>query len=135
MTRDMVDRWVSSDDARFLWHAIKKRISGLLDDRQAAKRVCERLLAGVSDGLLRKPAVQRKLNPWLLNALEALVSGQRHQLSTLITSVVRGWSADEVGRRVEIEIGRDLQYIRINGTLVGGAVGLALHALVTVLFA
>jgi uncharacterized membrane-anchored protein YjiN (DUF445 family) len=135
MTRDIVDRWVNSDDARFLWHAIKKRIHGLLDDRQAAERACERLLAGVSDGLLKRPAVQRELNPWLLNVLEGLVSGQRHRLSILITSVVRSWSAGEVGRRVEIEIGRDLQYIRINGTLMGGAVGLALHALVKVLFA
>jgi uncharacterized membrane-anchored protein YjiN (DUF445 family) len=135
MTRDIADRWAHSNDARFVWHAIKKRILGLLDTRETAERTCERLLAGVSDGLLKIPAVQRELNPWLLNALEALVSGQRHQLATLITSVVKSWSADEVARNVELEIGRDLQYIRINGTLVGGAVGLVLHALVIGLFA
>jgi uncharacterized membrane-anchored protein YjiN (DUF445 family) len=135
MTRDIADRWVHSNDARFVWHAIKKRILGLLDNRETAERTCEGLLAGVSDGLLKRPAVQRELNPWLLNALEALVSGQRHQLATLITSVVKSWSADQVARNVELEIGRDLQYIRINGTLVGGAVGLVLHALVIGLFA
>lgn len=132
---DIVDRWVNGDDARFVWHAIKKRIRDLLDDRDAAERTCERVLVGVSDGLLKKPAVQRELNSWLLNALEALVSGQRYQLATLITSVVKRWSADQVARKVELEIGRDLQYIRINGTLVGGAVGLVLHALVTVVLA
>jgi uncharacterized membrane-anchored protein YjiN (DUF445 family) len=135
MTRDIADRWARSDDARFVWHAIKKRILALLDDREAAERTCEGLLTGVSDGLLKKPAVQRELNPWLLNALEGLVAGQRHQLSALITSVVRSWSANQVARNVELEIGRDLQYIRINGTLVGGAAGLVLHALVTGLFA
>jgi uncharacterized membrane-anchored protein YjiN (DUF445 family) len=136
IARDIIEQWVSSGDARFAWHAIKKRIHKLLeDDQEAVKRTCERLLAGVSDDILKKTAVQRELNPLLLNALESLVSGQRHQLSTLITSVVKSWSADQVARKVEIEIGRDLQYIRINGTLVGGAAGLVLHALVTSLFA
>ena len=46
----------------------------------------------------------------------------------LITDVVKSWDAEEVSRAVELEIGRDLQYIRINGTLVGGTVGLLLHA-------
>jgi uncharacterized membrane-anchored protein YjiN (DUF445 family) len=49
-------------------------------------------------------------------------------LSVLITEVVKSWDADEVSGKIEAEIGRDLQYIRINGTLVGGAVGVLLHA-------
>ena len=47
----------------------------------------------------------------------------------MIREVVKSWDADEVSRNVELEIGKDLQYIRINGTLIGGAVGLKLHAL------
>jgi uncharacterized membrane-anchored protein YjiN (DUF445 family) len=42
--------------------------------------------------------------------------------------VVRGWDAQEVSDRIEIEIGRDLQFIRINGALVGGIVGVVLYA-------
>ncbi len=41
---------------------------------------------------------------------------------------MKGWDAQEVSRKIEAEIGRDLQYIRINGTLVGGMVGVLLHA-------
>jgi len=51
----------------------------------------------------------------------------RHQVSQLITDVVASWDAREVSEKVEMEIGKDLQFIRINGTLVGGAVGVALH--------
>jgi uncharacterized membrane-anchored protein YjiN (DUF445 family) len=50
------------------------------------------------------------------------------QLSALITEVVKGWNAGEVSQKIEAEIGRDLQYVRINGTFVGGMVGVLLHA-------
>jgi uncharacterized membrane-anchored protein YjiN (DUF445 family) len=46
----------------------------------------------------------------------------------LVSETVRGWDADTITRRLENAVGRDLQYIRINGTLVGGLVGLAIHA-------
>jgi uncharacterized membrane-anchored protein YjiN (DUF445 family) len=57
-----------------------------------------------------------------------LVLRFRHEASALIAEVVKSWDADEVSRKLELEIGRDLQFIRINGTVVGGAVGLLLHA-------
>jgi uncharacterized membrane-anchored protein YjiN (DUF445 family) len=65
--------------------------------------------------------------------VEAL-AGLRYQLEALVASVAGAWSADEIARRIEIEIGRDLQYIRINGTLVGGAAGPLLHAAIVALF-
>ena len=46
----------------------------------------------------------------------------------LVSETVRGWDAQTITRRLENAVGRDLQYIRINGTLVGGLVGLAIHA-------
>jgi uncharacterized membrane-anchored protein YjiN (DUF445 family) len=58
----------------------------------------------------------------------------RHQISLLITDVVKSWDAQDVSAKIELEIGKDLQFIRVNGTLVGGCVGIALHAL-TVMFA
>jgi uncharacterized membrane-anchored protein YjiN (DUF445 family) len=63
-----------------------------------------------------------------LQAIEDILVRHRHQVSTLITEVVRGWDAREVTEKMELEIGKDLQYIRISGTLVGGTVGLGLHA-------
>jgi uncharacterized membrane-anchored protein YjiN (DUF445 family) len=57
----------------------------------------------------------------------------RHQISRLINDVVKSWDARQVSEKVELEIGKDLQYIRINGTLVGGTVGVVLHALTRLL--
>jgi uncharacterized membrane-anchored protein YjiN (DUF445 family) len=47
----------------------------------------------------------------------------------LIADVVAQWDARQVSDKVELEIGKDLQFIRINGTLIGGTIGVALHAI------
>ena len=78
----------------------------------------------------RDQALQRKLNQWLQGALETLRLAHRHQISLLIADVVKSWHAREVSKKIDLEIGKDLQYIRLNGTLVGGCVGLLLHLLV-----
>ena len=49
------------------------------------------------------------------------------QIVKLVSETVRGWDAQTVTNRLEAAVGRDLQYIRINGTIVGGMVGLVLH--------
>jgi uncharacterized membrane-anchored protein YjiN (DUF445 family) len=69
-----------------------------------------------------------KLNEWAVQALEVTVVRHRHEVSLLIAGVVKTWDASEVSARIEAEIGRDLQFIRINGTVVGGIVGVVLHA-------
>ena len=76
----------------------------------------------------REPAIRHKLNAWWLALARELVVRYRRQLSALITEVVKGWNAGEVSQKIEAEIGRDLQYVRINGTFVGGMVGVLLHA-------
>ena len=52
----------------------------------------------------------------------------RGEVAELISSTVERWDAAETGRRIELQVGRDLQFIRINGTVVGGLAGLAIHA-------
>ena len=87
----------------------------------------------LGDGLADDEALQTQINAWILQTVDRVVVRPRHQVSALITEVVRGWDTREVTQKVEINIGKDLQYIRINGTLVGGLVGVLLHA-VTELF-
>ncbi|MEM9201092.1 MAG: DUF445 domain-containing protein [Actinomycetota bacterium] len=57
-----------------------------------------------------------------------LVDRYRSEATDLIASTVERWDADDTARRVELQVGRDLQFIRINGTLVGGLAGLVIHA-------
>jgi uncharacterized membrane-anchored protein YjiN (DUF445 family) len=87
-------------------------------------------LVSVGQGVVTEPSIQHKLNAWWLDVAGLLVRRHRHHLSALITDVVKSWDANEVSRKLEAEIGRDLQYIRINGTFVGGAVGVLIHACV-----
>ena len=53
------------------------------------------------------------------------------EIATLVSGTVERWDAEETSRRLELLLGPDLQYIRINGTVVGGLAGLALHAIAT----
>ena len=83
----------------------------------------------LGEGILAEPPLRQKLNAWCLNAVEKIVLRHGHQISGLITGVVNSWDATEVSDKVELEVGRDLQFIRINGTLVGGTVGVVLRSL------
>ena len=56
-----------------------------------------------------------------------LMLAHRHQISLLITDVVKSWDAGDVSQKIELEIGKDLQFIRLSGMLVGGCVGVFLH--------
>jgi uncharacterized membrane-anchored protein YjiN (DUF445 family) len=56
-----------------------------------------------------------------------VVEQYRGEVASLIETTVAGWDPDATSRRIEIQIGRDLQFIRINGTLVGGLVGVILY--------
>jgi uncharacterized membrane-anchored protein YjiN (DUF445 family) len=61
--------------------------------------------------------------------IRALLVRFDSELSALVTSTISRWDAGETSRRLELLLGPDLQYIRINGTVVGGLAGLVLHAI------
>ena len=58
-----------------------------------------------------------------------LASRYGDELTTVITDTIDRWDGREAARRIELHVGRDLQFIRINGTVVGGLAGLTIHAL------
>ena len=108
---------------------LRMRVIADLDHEQSSVRdALTRMLATLGKRISRNPAIRRKLNAWWLALARDLVARYGRQLSALITDVVKGWNAGEVSRKIEAEIGRDLQYVRINGTFVGGMVGVLLHA-------
>jgi uncharacterized membrane-anchored protein YjiN (DUF445 family) len=116
---------------RSLWRQVTQRI---VDDIAAPNSALVDHVAGAlvaaASALREDDALQRKLNAWSLGALQKLMLRHRRQVSLLISDVVRSWDAKEVSAKVEMEIGRDLQYIRLNGTFVGGVVGVVLHGAV-----
>ena len=85
-------------------------------------------LDGVAEELEGDPDMQAWVNAWLVDAITLVVGRNSAQIASLISDTVKSWDGMDTSRRVELAIGRDLQFIRINGTLVGGLVGLLIHA-------
>jgi len=88
---------------------------------------------GVGTGILADEAVADSLNGWLRSVLAELVERRRASVGALIAETVAKWDAGELSARIELAIGRDLQYIRVNGTLIGGLIGVLIHAVSSVL--
>lgn len=110
------------------------------DTKQALVRRAERAddkdvdsiangLARLGGAILDDPALLARIEEWIKNGVLALVERYQSEVGDLIAYTVRGWDPTATSRRIELAIGRDLQFIRINGTLVGGLVGLILYAI------
>jgi uncharacterized membrane-anchored protein YjiN (DUF445 family) len=79
--------------------------------------------------LLDNPELRRELNGWIKNGVLFVVEQYRHEIGALISETVKSWDAKPTARRIELEVGRDLQFIRVNGTLVGGLAGLIIYSI------
>jgi uncharacterized membrane-anchored protein YjiN (DUF445 family) len=120
-----VDRWMEG-----LWESAR---AGLL----RAARDPEATLAGRFGDALRQlgqtlqhePRLKRTINQFARRATVGAIDSYGDHIVRLVSDTIRGWDAQTITGRLEGAVGRDLQYIRINGTVVGGLVGLAIHLL------
>jgi uncharacterized membrane-anchored protein YjiN (DUF445 family) len=87
----------------------------------------ERGLIALADTVLADPRLLAAVDRWIVDALVHAVDQYRHEIAHLIEHTVGQWDPDVTSEKIELQIGRDLQFIRINGTLVGGLVGLVLY--------
>jgi len=78
-------------------------------------------------------AVRGKVNGWIEGAVVHIVTNYRDELTKTITDTVERWDGAEAAGKIELAVGRDLQFIRINGTLVGALAGLAIHGVTQLL--
>jgi uncharacterized membrane-anchored protein YjiN (DUF445 family) len=85
-------------------------------------------LANIGEGLTADPAVRDALNVRVRAMLVSLAERHGADVSHLVSETIRGWDARTIVQKLETNVGRDLQYIRLNGTIIGGLVGLLLHA-------
>ena len=85
-------------------------------------------MAGFGERLRVDRDLQRTVDRYVEDAAGHLVSSYRDEVATVISETVNRWDADDASRRIELHVGRDLQFIRINGTVVGGLVGLLIHS-------
>jgi len=93
------------------------------------RRQLETMLVDVGGQLARDPAIRAEINRGMVLVLGEFVQSQKSGVGRFIADQVKGWDIDLLIGRIELTVGRDLQYIRFNGALIGGLAGLALHAL------
>ena len=110
----------SALDARVL-HAI------VADEAGLAVRL-EAVIRSFGGWLAENAAARERLNAWAREVATGVIAPRRREIGRFVAEVVAGWEADSVTDKLELQVGKDLQYIRINGTLVGGLVGLLIHA-------
>ncbi|MCG7399914.1 MULTISPECIES: DUF445 domain-containing protein [Caballeronia] len=91
------------------------------------------MAGGFAEALGSDPALRESINEHMRDALKALAPELRDGIAKHIAATVKQWDDATLVRDVELNIGRDLQFIRVNGTLVGGAVGILIHAVSAVL--
>jgi uncharacterized membrane-anchored protein YjiN (DUF445 family) len=112
-----------------LWEAIRNAVVGYaMQAEGAAPGPLERGLSEVGATLLANEALLAELDSLVIDVTAAVVERYRHEIGELIGQTVAGWDPAATSRRFELAVGRDLQFVRINGTLVGGLVGLAIYA-------
>ena len=85
------------------------------------------VLKAMGQSLESDPRMRRSINQFARRAVAGMAASYGGSIVKLVSETVRGWDARTVTDRLESAVGRDLQYIRINGTLVGGSVGVLLH--------
>jgi uncharacterized membrane-anchored protein YjiN (DUF445 family) len=115
-----------------LWVSIEDRLESPETQAQLT-RVIERLLTNTGNRIQNDERLRTGINRWLRVAVLRTVAPRRTEIAEFIRKVVENWDTDTLTDRIELTVGRDLQYIRINGTIVGGLVGLIIFA-VTQLF-
>jgi uncharacterized membrane-anchored protein YjiN (DUF445 family) len=93
------------------------------------RRQLETMLIDLGGQLARDAAIRGEINRGMVRVLAEFVESQKRGVGLFIADQVKSWDADMLIGRMELTVGRDLQYIRFNGTLIGGLAGLALHAL------
>jgi uncharacterized membrane-anchored protein YjiN (DUF445 family) len=111
-----------------LWQRFGAEIKAALDDGSSTLRQgLEHEIAAFGGRLRADEALARELNGWLERLLLYVVDHYRDPLSEIVSETIESWDPKETSRRIELNIGTDLQFIRVNGTLVGGLVGLLLY--------
>jgi uncharacterized membrane-anchored protein YjiN (DUF445 family) len=117
-----------------MWERLRiAMLRGLRDPDKALAGQLGESLAQLGTALRTDPMIQLQVNRFARRTIAGITTRYGDQIVQLVSETVKRWDAHTVTDRVEAAVGRDLQFIRINGTVVGGLVGLVLHALDLVL--
>ena len=112
-----------------LWKALRRALTSSLRDPQGAVR--QRLMTEIeafADRLCSDAELRDRLDGLAADVAVFAVERYGAEVTTVITHTIERWDGKQAAERIELHVGRDLQFIRINGTIVGGLVGVLIHA-------
>jgi uncharacterized membrane-anchored protein YjiN (DUF445 family) len=113
-----------------LWGRIKTGMLEASEDPESELRQrLEQALSDAGKSLESDAELRARIDAWVTDAAGYIAEQFRGEVSGLIANTVQRWDADETADRLELQVGRDLQFIRINGTIVGGVAGLVIYTL------
>jgi uncharacterized membrane-anchored protein YjiN (DUF445 family) len=126
---DLLDHPAVRNALASLWLPLKKAVlEAALDPDSELRRVSASVIRQTGTALRDDPSLQAKSDRWLLGVMEHVLAHYSGELTDVISHTVSRWDADSTARRLELQVGRDLQFIRINGTVVGSLVGLVIYS-------
>lgn len=130
MARDEVTR-----AAETAWKTMKRLVLEGVDDPSSALRgrVADSVMR-IGESLRDDVELRDKVDNWIVRGAQHLVIQYGGEATTIITDTIQRWDAEEASRRIELHVGRDLQFIRINGTVVGALAGLVIYSIAQILF-
>jgi len=130
MARDEVAR-----AAETAWTAAKRIVLESVDDPSSTLRTrVAGTVVSIGESLCDDSEMRDKVDNWIVRAAQHLVTQYGTEITAIITETIERWDADEASRRIELHVGRDLQFIRINGTVVGALAGLVIYTVAQLLF-
>jgi len=111
-----------------LWDALRRALTASLEDPQGAVRGWGlRELSALAHRLSIDAALRERIDSRASDIAVFAVSRYGEEVTAVITHTIERWDGKEAAQRIELHVGRDLQFIRINGTIVGGLVGVLIH--------
>jgi uncharacterized membrane-anchored protein YjiN (DUF445 family) len=121
--------------AETAWSAAKKMILESVDDPSSALRgrIADSVVH-IGESLRDDSELRDKVDNWIVRAAQHLVAQYGTEITAIITDTIERWDGEEASRRIELHVGRDLQFIRINGTVVGSLAGLIIYSIAQLLF-
>ncbi|MFD5324246.1 DUF445 domain-containing protein [Streptomyces sp. NPDC127092] len=125
---DMLARPEVQDIIASAWSSVRGLIlAAAEDDQSQLRRRARASLISLGQRLSSDDRLQTKVEGWAEEAAAYVVTTYRTEITSLITDTIAGWDATQTSKKIEANIGRDLQFIRINGTVVGALAGLLIY--------
>lgn len=113
-----------------IWISIKTTAKKELEENNSTLKVyVKKNVENLSQNLKTDLQLQHKIDQWIRVTAYKYILKNTHKFGDLISGTVGNWEGRELSEKLELEVGKDLQWIRVNGTLVGGLVGLILYTI------